>query len=165
MLLSFAWAACLALNVSAQTTFFWLNTSGGSYHTSSNWTPSGGPPLFDDHARFSLNNTYTVNFSNVGTQTDHFQVRGGNVTFAYLNPNTQHFWNGNNTNYVGPQAGDTATTATLNLTNMFFNPMLGTNLVVGNTAGKTGTLNIHSNGHWKGFQVMTLLWAPVVMAI
>ena len=134
-----------------QTTYHWLNTSGGSYHTAGNWTPVGGPPLFNDSAWFSISPTYNVTFSNNGTQTKDFQVRGGNVTFQYFGTTAQHFWGGSSTNYVGPQAGDAATSATLNLTNMFNNPMMGHHLVVGNTAGKTGTLNIHGNGWWKGY--------------
>lgn len=135
----------------AQTTFNWINTSGGSYHTNGNWTPGGGPPVFDDFARFGLSSNYGVSFSNNGTQTIDFQVRGGNVTFAFLNSTAQHLWGSGSTNYVGPQAGDAASSATLNLTSMFFKPMQGNNLVIGNTAGKTGTLNIHSNGHWKSY--------------
>ncbi len=135
----------------AQTTFNWLNTSGGSYHTAGNWTPGGGPPIFDDFARFGLNSTYTVSFANNGTQTIDFQVRGGNVTFSYLNGTANHFWGSGSTNYVGPQVGDVASAATLNLTNMSSNPMRGNHLIVGYAAGKTGTLNIHTNGHWLGY--------------
>lgn len=147
-------AACLMLIspvLHAQTTFHWGNSIGGSYHSASNWSPGGGPPIFDDYARFNLPGTYTVSFANSGTQTIDFQVRSGNVTFAYLNPTAHHSWGSGGTNYVGPQAGDSATSATLNLTNMFNNPMMGHHLVIGNTAGKTGTLNIHSSGHWKGY--------------
>ncbi|HMO16373.1 MAG TPA: hypothetical protein PKA83_19805, partial [Pirellulaceae bacterium] len=147
----------LASTASAQTTYHWLNTSGGSYHTAGNWTPAGGPPLVNDSARFSLNQTYTVTFGNNGTQTKDFQVRGGNVTFQYFGTTAHHFWGGSSTNYVGPQSGDAATSATLNLTNMFNNPMMGHHLVVGNTAGKTGTLNIHGNGWWKGYATSDVL--------
>jgi T5SS/PEP-CTERM-associated repeat protein len=136
---------------SAQTTYHWLNTSGGSYHTAGNWTPAGGPPLVNDTARFSLSQTYNVTFTNVGTQSRQFEVRGGNVTFQYFGATAQHFWHGSGTNIVGPQAGDSATSATLNLTSMFNNPMMGHHLIVGNTAGKTGTMNIHGNGWWKGY--------------
>ncbi len=135
----------------AQTTYHWLSTAGGSYHTAGNWTPAGGPPLTNDSARFSLSQTYNVTFSNNGTQTPHFQLRGGNVTFQYFGATANHFWGGSGTNIVGPQAGDSATNATLNLTGMFNNPMMGHHLIVGNTVGKTGTLNIHGNGWWKGY--------------
>lgn len=135
----------------AQTTFHWLNTSGGSYHTSGNWTPLGGPPLFDDFARFGLSATYGVNFSSAGTQTIDFQVSNGNVTFSFLNPTAQHFWGASSTNYVGPAAGAVNSSATLNLTNMGSLPMRGFNLVVGRAAGKTGTLNIFNNGNWDSY--------------
>jgi T5SS/PEP-CTERM-associated repeat protein len=134
-----------------QDTFFWANASGGSYHTAGNWAPLGGPPIFDDFARFNLNNTYTVTFANAGTQTIDFQVSNGNVTFASLNSNAQHFWGNSSTNDVGPAAGDANSSATLNLTNMFNLPMRGNHLVVGRAAGKTGTLNIHSNGNWESW--------------
>lgn len=135
----------------AQTTFHWLNTNGGSYHTASNWTPAGGPPIFDDSARFGLSTPYTVTFSNAGTQTKNFQVSNGNVTFAFLNPTAVHNWVSGNTNFVGPLAGDANSNATLNLTSMFHNPMRGGDLVVGRAAGKTGTLNLSGNGNWEGW--------------
>lgn len=135
----------------AQTTFHWLNTSGGSYHTASNWTPAGGPPIFDDFARFGLSSTYTVTFSNAGTQTQNFDIRNGNVTFAYLNPAAVHNWSASNTNFIGPAFGDANASATLNLTSMFHNPMRGGSLVVGRAEGKTGTLNILNNGNWEGW--------------
>lgn len=135
----------------AQTTFHWLNTGGGSYHAAGNWTPAGGPPLFDDFARFGLSATYGVNFSNAGTQTIDFQVSNGNVTFANLNTTAQHFWGSSSTNYVGPSAADANSSATLNLTNMFHLPMRGNHLIVGRAAGKTGTLNINNNGNWESW--------------
>ncbi len=134
-----------------QDTFHWLNTSGGSYHTAGNWTPSGGPPLFDDFARFGLSSTYGVSFANNGTQTIDFRVTNGNVTFSYLNTTAIHNWGSAGTNIVGPAAGDANSSATLNLINMFNNPMRGGNLIIGQAAGKTATLNIFSNGHWQGW--------------
>lgn len=141
----------LCTTVMGQTTFHWLNTSGGSYHTAGNWTPAGGPPIFDDFARFGLSTTYTVTFANAGTQTIDFNVNNGNVTFAYLNPTAIHNWSSSGTNIVGPASGAANSSATLNLTSMFHNPMRGGNLIVGQTAGKTGTLNIFNNGHWQGW--------------
>ena len=135
-----------------QDTFHWLNTSGGSYHTAGNWTPSGGPPLFDDFARFGLSSTYGVSFANNGTQTIDFRVTNGNVTFSYLNTTAIHNWGSAGTNIVGPAAGDANSSATLNLINMFNNPMRGGNLIIGQAAGKTATLNIFSNGHWQGWE-------------
>jgi T5SS/PEP-CTERM-associated repeat protein len=137
--------------IRAQTTFHWLNTGGGSYHTAGNWTPAGGPPIFDDFARFGLSTSYTVSFANAGTQTIDFNVSNGNVTFAYLNPTAIHNWGSGGTNIVGPATGDANSSATLNLTSMFHNPMRGGNLIIGQAAGKTGTLNIFSNGHWQGW--------------
>lgn len=134
-----------------QTTFNWNAAGGGSYHTAGNWTPAGGPPIFDDFANFNLNSTYTVSFTNAGTQTIDFQVRQGTVTFAYLTGTAQHFWGGSGTNRVGPQAGDAAASATLNLTNMSNNPMSGHTLQIGYAAGKTGTMNINTNGRWQGY--------------
>ncbi len=135
----------------AQDTYSWQNVAGGSYHTAGNWSPGGGPPIFNDYARFNLAGTYGVSFSNAGTQTIDFQVGNGNVTFSSLNTTAQHFWGSGSTNYVGPAAGAANSTATLNLTNMFHLPMRGNHLVVGRAAGKTGTLNINNNGNWESY--------------
>ncbi len=143
-----AWFASVS---QGQTTFSWTNGSGGSYHSAGNWSPGGGPPIFDDHASFNLSGTYGVTFGNVGTQTLDFHVRQGNVTFSYLNTTAIHNWNGGAASLIGPNAGDAATSATLNLINMFNNPMRGGDLIIGHAAGKTGTLNINTNGRWQGF--------------
>lgn len=134
----------------AQTTFNWLSSSGGSYHSAANWNPAGGPPIFDDKAQFGLGSTYTVTFANAGTQTESFDILNGNVTFSFLNPTAVHNWGSSHTNYVGPGL-DANASATLNLTNMFHNPMRGGTLFVGRAVGKTATLNILNNGNWEGF--------------
>jgi T5SS/PEP-CTERM-associated repeat protein len=135
----------------AQNTFNWNNAGGGSYHTAGSWSPAGGPPIFDDFASFNLAGTYGVTFSNNGTQTVDFEVRQGTVTFSYINSTAQHFWGASGVNQVGPRVGDAASTATLNLINMGSNPMSGATLQVGYAAGKTGTLNINTNGRWQGY--------------
>ncbi len=131
----------------AQQTYEWVNSAGGEFHTAANWNPAGGPPTFNDWTLFDLANTYTVTFGNNGSQARAFAVRGGNVTFSYLNATAQHTWLHQST--IGPTGSDPTNSATLNLTNMLHKPMFGGDLTISGTQGKVGTLNIFANGWWE----------------
>ena len=47
----------------AQTNYYWDDPLGGSFNSSANWWPDGGPPGSIDTAFFDLLPTYTVFFS------------------------------------------------------------------------------------------------------
>src|SRR5947207_9495545 len=63
-------AFCLALigpSVLAQTTYTWNQTAGGSWATTTNWTPTRTSPATNDVLVFNNGTTQTV--TNVPTQT------------------------------------------------------------------------------------------------
>src|SRR5689334_16128341 len=60
----------------------WANTSGGNFSTAANWSPAVVPGSADI-ARFNINNTYNVTFTN-NTTVNTLSFNGGNVTF-FLN--------------------------------------------------------------------------------
>lgn len=147
-------AGFLGLQASAwgQTTFSWINSGGGSYHTAGNWSPAGGPPGDDDIAQFNLAGSHTISFANTGTDSGSFRIRQGTVIFQGANATASHAWGqnqaGSQVNSISPLAGDTATEARLILRNMT-QSMLGESLSVGTVSGKTGRLEI-SNATWVG---------------
>src|SRR6266568_3404113 len=74
-------ASVLAFNVSSEAAIFlWDNGAGGSYSTSSNWTPLG-PPGAADTARFNLGIGYAVSFTANQTASV-LDVIAGTPTFS-----------------------------------------------------------------------------------
>jgi T5SS/PEP-CTERM-associated repeat protein len=77
--LALAVCACGSFKASA-TTFTWINAAGGVFNNATNWNPLGAPSSSADVAVFSLNNTYTVTFSNSPVNGS-LQVNDGAITF------------------------------------------------------------------------------------
>ena len=104
-------------------TFDWINTSGGTFSTPTNWSPLG-PPGPGGIARFALPNTYNVTFSGSATILRH-TVSQGNVTW-FLNGFTFQ-----QTDTVSNGIGNNVTPTSLRVVNGTFLPG---NFALGGTA-------------------------------
>lgn len=111
----------------------WINSSGGSASTPSNWSPVRVPTA-DDDLRFNINGTYTVTFNSSVPASHAHSYEDGNVTLSLTSPHSA----------IGIDVGgDLLDFASMTLTTGRLSTSTVNNIAFGiNTAG---TLNVNDD--------------------
>jgi T5SS/PEP-CTERM-associated repeat protein len=123
---------------------FWINSLGGSFNSTSNWSETdGGPggasvPGSGDNARFTLDSTYTV--TDGGALISSLRVADGNVTFDLNNTTLTAIFD----NLIGSSPGQTGRLTVREGT--FSVDSNGDDVQVGGADGSTGFLTVTTGG-------------------
>ncbi len=129
-----ALAALAASHVAPAATLNWNNAAGGAASTAANWSPAQIPTSADDLV-FNLNATFTITYNASATASRTHTYRTGTVTMSATTPHSA-----STGITVGSLSGDNAT-LTLTTGTLTSNAAV----VVGNTSGATGRINVNDD--------------------
>jgi T5SS/PEP-CTERM-associated repeat protein len=132
-------AACCGAH--AQTTFNWINRSGGSFHDAGNWSPRGGPPGAVDTALFDLAGAgYAIDLA--ADASLGFLIVRDDIVLLDLNARTLAIVGDYPTVRLGDVAGSSAAVAIAD--GLVQSPWT----IVGEAAGAQGQLVIGRDAAW-----------------